>query len=110
MNNDDLGVRLTLLLRDGTIYFLVMFATSCSVTFTWLFASRSLIKVAIAPMIAVSSVSVRLRLIFSNPPTLKLTISLRVVESSSISALYTPPEVESGTYPTSTSTRSALET
>lgn len=52
--------RLLLLLRDGTIYFFVMFAVTATITFTWIYATPSLMKVAIGPLIAVSGVSVSL--------------------------------------------------
>ncbi|KAG8990865.1 hypothetical protein FRB90_001589 [Tulasnella sp. 427] len=48
---------LLLLLRDGTTYFFAMFAVTCTTAFTWLFAPPSLMKISIAPLIAISSVS-----------------------------------------------------
>lgn len=48
---------LMLLLRDGTTYFFAMFVVTCTTTFTWLFAPPSLMKISVAPLIAISSVS-----------------------------------------------------
>ncbi|KAG8857666.1 hypothetical protein FRB96_005684 [Tulasnella sp. 330] len=48
---------LLLLLRDGSIYFLIMFTVTAVNAFIWALAPPSLMKCAISPLIAISSVS-----------------------------------------------------